>query len=86
MKILIPVPRISIDELFVYGIDDSSLGQKLILLIENTVDHEEVLKKLTHPITKEFNKYHLPKELVSGVQFKRTNGKIKRKETTEHYF
>jgi len=73
------------NEFFISGIQDSKLGQKLILVLEGTPpqsDHENLIKT---SIKKAFSKYHVPKQTIYLEQFKRTNsGKVKRGETLKY--
>ncbi|WP_289644561.1 AMP-binding protein [Maribacter aestuarii] len=65
---------------FVAGLPDSSLGQKLVLVIEGDIDKMQLMDIIKN--CDELNKFQVPKEIYSVTQFSRTsNGKLNRKET-----
>lgn len=71
-----------IDERFIVaGEEDSALGEKLILIIENPRDSaESILNRIQH--LKGLTKFEVPKKIYSVVKFSETvNGKIQRKKT-----
>nr|WP_298789406.1 AMP-binding protein [uncultured Allomuricauda sp.] len=66
---------------FVAGLPDTSLGQKLVLLVESVdISSEELLAKIKD--LKGLDKYEIPKEVFALKQFFETkSGKIQRKKT-----
>ncbi len=65
---------------FVAGIPDEKLGQKLILLVEENNENNELLEKVKCLETLE--KYEIPKDILFVKNFIETvNGKISRKNT-----
>ena len=71
-----------IDErFFVAGIHDNTLGEKLVLCIENPRDSKESIMSRIKQL-KGLTKYEVPKEIYITDKFKETvNGKIQRKKT-----
>ncbi|SDI43209.1 AMP-binding protein [Winogradskyella thalassocola] len=65
----------------VAGEDDVTLGEKLILIVENpSVSKEEIAKAIKE--LKTLNKFEVPKEIYTIAKFSETvNGKIQRKKT-----
>jgi O-succinylbenzoic acid--CoA ligase len=71
-----------IDERFIIASEeDATLGEKLILIIENPRDsNESIAKRIKY--LKGLTKFEVPKEIYTIDKFKETvNGKIQRKET-----
>lgn len=65
---------------FLAGIPDDKLGQKLVLLVEGTVDAENLLTKIKS--LKTLPKFEVPKEIIQVPKFMETgNGKVLRRET-----
>jgi O-succinylbenzoic acid--CoA ligase len=71
-----------IDErFFVAGIEDDTLGEKLILCIENPRDTKESIRKRIMQI-KGLTKFEIPKDIYTTDKFVETvNGKIQRRKT-----
>ena len=70
------------NDFFIGGIEDSKLGQKLILLVEGTPTPTDLEALVKNNIEKEFSKYYVPKQIIYLEQFIRTiSGKVKRSET-----
>ena len=68
---------------FVAGIPDEKLGQKLILLVEENNESNELLEKVKSLETLE--KYEIPKDILFLKNFIETeNGKISRIKTLQH--
>ncbi|MGL1889160.1 MAG: AMP-binding protein [Reichenbachiella sp.] len=66
---------------FVGSIHDSTLGEKLILLIEGVID-QSTFKRIQNNITQQLSKHHSPKSYHCLASFLYTaSGKIKRNET-----
>lgn len=71
-------------EFFIGGIEDSKLGQKLILLVEGSPPQLELDAYIRPDIEKAFSKYHVPKQIIYLEHFIRTtSGKVKRGETLQ---
>ncbi|MBC8754557.1 AMP-binding protein [Kordia sp. YSTF-M3] len=68
---------------FVTGIDDSQLGKKLLLIIEDTAQNVEVSNLLeTIKLSKKFSKFEIPKIIYTVKNFTETNtGKVQRGKT-----
>ncbi len=65
---------------FVYGEEDNTLGEKLVLLIEGKVDVKGLHQKLTK--NKHFDRYEIPKQIHLMDHFVHTlSGKIQRAKT-----
>jgi O-succinylbenzoic acid--CoA ligase len=65
---------------FVTGLPDSSLGQKLVLVIEGDIDKIQLMNTIKNCDV--LHKFQVPKEIYTVTQFSRTsNGKLNRKET-----
>ncbi|WP_405397912.1 AMP-binding protein [Maribacter sp. Asnod2-G09] len=65
---------------FITSLPDAKLGEQLVLVIEGTVNENDVLKKVTSiPL---LSKYEVPRQIKTIPVFLRTDsGKVKRKET-----
>ncbi len=67
---------------FVTGFPDSSLGQKVCLLIESSPFHEETIHQLQSEMRVRLSKYEIPKEVRFLERFEQTEtGKINRPKT-----
>lgn len=65
---------------FVSGLPDSSLGQRLVLVVEGEIEKEQVMDMLKKHVG--LNKFQIPKEIYTISRFSRTsNGKLNRKKT-----
>ncbi len=65
---------------FVAGLPDSSLGQKLVMVVEGEINKEQMMDALKKKV--QLNKFQIPKEIFSVPQFSRTsNGKLNRGKT-----
>ncbi len=65
---------------FVYGEEDNTLGEKLVLLIEGKIDVKVLHQKLIK--NEHFDRYEIPKQIHLMDHFVRTlNGKIQRAKT-----
>jgi o-succinylbenzoate---CoA ligase len=70
------------ERLFAYGIEDLTLGQKLILIIESNFLSEENKKNLLQILNKSLSKYEIPKQIFTINPFSETpTGKIDKKAT-----
>ncbi|WP_036153655.1 AMP-binding protein [Maribacter forsetii] len=66
---------------FVTGVEDDKLGQKVVLVVENSVesDVQKILKSIS-----EFKKFEKPKSILISKEFKRTvSGKVQRTKTLQ---
>ncbi len=69
---------------FVAGIPDEKLGQKLILLVEDDKENNELLEKVKS--LEALEKYEVPKDILFVKNFIETeNGKISRMNTLQHF-
>lgn len=67
---------------FVTGFPDSSLGQKVCLLIESSPFHEETIHQLQSEMKVRLSKYEIPREVKFIERFEQTEtGKINRPKT-----
>lgn len=66
---------------FVAGIPDDSLGEKMILVLENPLLCNEEQTKILNELTKRLPKYHSPKAIQTAAFCYTASGKINRRET-----
>ena len=64
---------------FVAGLPDGRLGQKVVLIIEGTINLKQLIGKITALRT--IHKFQIPKEIHCVSKFIETNGKVHRNRT-----
>lgn len=67
---------------FVAGVPDETLGQKLVLIVEGTVDEKQLISSIRK--NGKLSKFQIPKKILTCTKFSRTkNGKLSRTKTLE---
>jgi len=69
---------------FLFGLPDNRLGERLVLIIEDTAWSQNQQEEYLARFVKSLPKYHVPKEFIFIPKFKETpTGKIQRKATVD---
>lgn len=75
-------PETTLPRLFVGGLPDQRLGQKVVLVVEQQLISEEQFTSIQHNVRERFGNYAVPKEMIAVPTFIETStGKIDRNAT-----